>query len=236
MSVSTCDNDKQLEQTTQLTNGQTILGGNEEEKEEKKLNFLKMSGNNKRLFIMLALSVFSCGSGYSLLAPFYPLEAEKKGVSQTIIGLVFSVFSIVSFCASPIIGGMLTILGAKFVCVAGLGLAGCSSLLFGVLDKCPSGTPFIVLSFIVRVVEALGALGVVISSSSIASCQFPDNVSTVVAILAAFYCIGLMIGPTIGGLLYELGGFGLPFWAVGAAILLAGVIIFITLPPQHGKY
>ena len=46
--------------------------------------------------------------------------------------------------------------------------------------------------------------------------EFPDNVATMFAILETFFGIGMILGPTIGGALYELGGFTLPFAVLGS--------------------
>ena len=45
--------------------------------------------------------------------------------------------------------------------------------------------------------------------------EFPNNVATMFAILETFFGIGMIMGPTVGGALYELGGFTLPFVSLG---------------------
>ena len=45
--------------------------------------------------------------------------------------------------------------------------------------------------------------------------EFPNNVATMFAVLETFFGIGMIMGPTIGGALYELGGFTLPFVSLG---------------------
>ena len=48
--------------------------------------------------------------------------------------------------------------------------------------------------------------------------EFPENVATMFAILETFFGIGLIVGPTVGGALYEAGGFTLPFVSLGMSI------------------
>jgi len=60
--------------------------------------------------------------------------------------------------------------------------------------------------------------------------SFPNNVASVFALQETCIGIGMMIGPTIGGALYEAGGFGLPFWVVGAVIILCGIPVLLFLP------
>ena len=45
--------------------------------------------------------------------------------------------------------------------------------------------------------------------------EFPENVATMFAILETFFGIGMIVGPTVGGALYEAGGFTLPFVSLG---------------------
>ena len=48
--------------------------------------------------------------------------------------------------------------------------------------------------------------------------EFPENVATMFAILETFFGIGMIVGPTVGGALYEAGGFTLPFVSLGIVI------------------
>lgn len=57
---------------------------------------------------MLALSEFFGYCSYSIIAPFYPKEAEAKGMSETTIGLVFSFYALVVFLMSPIFGKLVS--------------------------------------------------------------------------------------------------------------------------------
>ncbi|CAG5122705.1 unnamed protein product [Candidula unifasciata] len=125
----------------------------------------------------------------------------------------------------------MTFLGAKFVYTCGMMVAGSTSILFGFLDKGPSGTIFVVMSFLVRTVEALGVSAFSTASFAIISNEFPNHIASVFATLETCIGIGLMVGPTIGGALYEVGGFGLPFWVVGVIIIINGLAIFTCLPP-----
>ena len=64
-------------------------------------------------------------------APFYPLEAEKKGCMPSEYGLVFGIFELTVFLVSPIIGANLNRMGMKMTLNVGIGTVGVSSILFG---------------------------------------------------------------------------------------------------------
>lgn len=196
----------------------------------KKFKFSQLSRQNKLVLALLGLANFFTGCGFSLLAPFFPQEAEKKGVSTTVTGLIFSVFQFVIFMSSPIYGNYLTRIGPKFVFVSGIFVGGTCAVLFGTLYLCPPGTPFIVICFVCRCVEALGLSAFITSALAIISNEFPNHVATVFGFLETASGIGLMAGPAIGGVLYEAGGFGLPFFVIGSLILATGCLMFLLLP------
>ncbi|KAK7502865.1 hypothetical protein BaRGS_00005814, partial [Batillaria attramentaria] len=190
------------------------------------------AGHKKWTVVMMAFANFAACTCFSLLAPFFPNEAAKKGASQTIIGLVFSCFELWIFASAPVFGSFLTRIGSRFMFISGLFVCGSCAVLFGVLDRCPPDTIFIVMCFLVRTVEALGASAFITASFAIIANEFPDHVATVFGTLETFSGLGLMVGPPIGGALFELGGFGLPFWVMGSLLIGCAFLTCLLLPSR----
>lgn len=67
----------------------------------------------------------------SLQAPFFPNEAEKKGASSTIYGLVFGVYELLIITMSPVFGKLVTKVSPKFLIECGLLICGASTIVFG---------------------------------------------------------------------------------------------------------
>ena len=66
-----------------------------------------VEGSGRRgwaLMALLAMYPFIAGFIYSLQAPFYPIEAQSKGVSVTVIGLVYGVYELASIFLSLVVG------------------------------------------------------------------------------------------------------------------------------------
>ncbi|XP_069110258.1 MFS-type transporter SLC18B1-like, partial [Argopecten irradians] len=181
------------------------------------------------LFSMGFVNFCAC-TCFSLLAPFYPTEAAKKGVSVTVVGLVFAVFEFVIFLSAPVFGNYITKIGSKFMFITGVMVCGVCAILFGLLDKCPDGNIFIIMCFLSRTIEALGASAYITASFAILSNEFPNHVATVIGSLETFSGIGLMIGPTIGSLLYEAGGYGVPFFTLGSILIVCALISAYAMP------
>jgi MFS family permease len=58
-------------------------------------------------------------SAYSSIAPFYPVEAVKKGVPAEILGFIFSGYSISMCLISPLLGKFMDSYGRKPLLIAG---------------------------------------------------------------------------------------------------------------------
>uniref|UniRef100_A0A2C9LRP1 Major facilitator superfamily (MFS) profile domain-containing protein n=1 Tax=Biomphalaria glabrata TaxID=6526 RepID=A0A2C9LRP1_BIOGL len=205
-------------------------------KAEEKFKLWALSHRKKMVVFSLVLSNFLVGCCFSLLAPFYPQEAEKKDVSNLVTGFIFSSFELTIFVSSPVFGNFMTRIGPRFMLIAGLLTAGSCAVLFGTLDRCPPGTPFIIISFACRCVEALGFSAFITSGFAIISSEFPKNVGTVFALLETADGIGLMVGPALGGALYELGGYGLGFYVLGGLTLATGGIMIFLLPETQDAH
>ncbi|KAK5917504.1 hypothetical protein CgunFtcFv8_012389 [Champsocephalus gunnari] len=131
--------------------------------------------------ISVASVNFSSMICYSILGPFFPTEAVKKGASQTLIGLIFGCYAVFNLIASLIMGKYIVQIGAKFMLVAGLFVSAGSTIMFGLLIHAPPGAPFIALCFVVRSVDAVGFAAACTSSFAITAQIFPNNVATVLS-------------------------------------------------------
>ena len=64
-----------------------------------------------------------------------------------------------------------------------------------------------------------------------------DSKARVYSLVEASYGAGVMFGPSLGGFLYELGGFLLPFLLLGCAFLVVSSAAFAALQqPEECKY
>lgn len=110
--------------------------------------------------------------------------------------------------------------------ISGLGLAltGLSTATFGLLTYLPK-YQFITGSLILRILESLGATAFATSSYSFVSVCFPDHTATMFATLEMFFGLGVIVGPIVGGILYDFAGFLLPFFIQGTIIAISGIVL-----------
>jgi len=166
----------------------------------------------------------------SMQAPFYPREAVSKGLKVWHFGLVFGAFEITVFLVSPIIGASIKKIGVKRTLNVGIGAVGLILVAYGCLGLLHSGSLFLGLSMVLRVLEACGNSAFLTGSFSAIAREFPDKVASMFAMIELFFGIGEIVGPVIGGALYEVGGFTLPFAVMGSLLFLSSIFIYFVLP------
>ena len=189
-------------------------------------NLSSLTSRNKYILAMLCASDLVTGVNFSLPAPFYPRQAADKGVSLSLTGFILSSFPL-AFCLSSLVfGNIIKKTGStKLFYTAGLLVLGSCSIVFGFLHQMPTFASFVGLSFLTRLLEGAGMSAFFVSSSAVMIQDFPLQVSSVFAARHTCQGLGNIVGPAVGGLLYELGGFGLPFWTVGAITVCLGVCV-----------
>ncbi|XP_017781207.1 PREDICTED: MFS-type transporter SLC18B1-like isoform X2 [Nicrophorus vespilloides] len=190
----------------------------------------KFSREQKLTLASLALVDFMSFCSMSIMAPFFPREAAEKGLSDTLSGFVFSFYALVMFLTSPIFGKLTPKLGPKFLFLSGMFTAGACNLLFGMLEYIHDYTLFTTFCLIIRGLEALGASAFSTASYVFVINTFPNNIGSVLGILETFVGLGMSTGPAIGGILYSLGGFDLPFFVLGITMILIIPINVWLLP------
>ena len=62
---------------------------------------------------------------------------------------------------------------------------------------------------------------------------YPENLATINSWSATAFGVGYSTGPAIGGFLYDVGGFHLPFVAMGLANFLFAIIMILALPSKE---
>ncbi|PAA83104.1 hypothetical protein BOX15_Mlig010620g2 [Macrostomum lignano] len=103
-------------------------------------------------------------------------------------------------------------------------------MLFAFLENRPKGITFVVLVIIPRAVSAIGASILFVAAFATLASVFPDRLSTVNGVVETGLSIGYTLGPGIGGVLFDVGGFKLPLLTVGGLLLLLAFAAIVVIP------
>ncbi len=81
---------------------------------------------------------------------------------------------------------------------------------------------FLAYSYVLRVLEGIAEAASWSAVFAMLLQMFPSNVATAYSLTEASFSFSEMVGPTLGALLYSVGGFALPFELCGVLCLVTG--------------
>jgi predicted MFS family arabinose efflux permease len=191
-----------------------------------------MSPNHSR---SLAVLLVTCATfidiiAYSIAVPVLPDLSRRLGATPTMIGLLFGSFGVTLLAVSVPMGAVSDRVGRRLPLVAGMIALAAASALFAVSRSLP-------WLFAARMVQgaADGATWVV-GLALIADLYGPAERGRVMGYAMSGTNVALVVGPSIGGWLYAIGGVALPFLFVAAISLLCALgFALMQLAPAPAK-
>lgn len=171
---------------------------------------------------LVTLGTFTDLLAYSIAVPVLPDMTARLGASPTMIGLLFASFGVTLLGVSIPIGALSDRIGRRGPLVAGLLLLAASTLAFAYASSVP-------WLFAARLLQgAADAITWGVGFALVADLYGPSERGRVMGLVMSGSNLGFMLGPSIGGWLYESGGATLPFLLV-TALALVGAIGFLWL-------
>ena len=166
---------------------------------------------------LVTLATFTDIVAYSVAVPVLPDLSRKLGASPTTIGLLFASFGVTLLTVSIPMGAVSDRFGRKGPLVGGMLALAAATLLFAYSDG-------LLWLFAARLVQgAADAVTWVVGFALIADRFGPEERGRVSGIVMSGTSAAVMIGPTIGGWLYEIGGIRAPFLAVAALAFVSAI-------------
>jgi len=177
------------------------------------------------------------GVSLSLLSPFYPSEALSKGVSVSQSGLVMGMAFIATIVFTPFCGKYIHTLGARKFLVLGACVCGVGNLTFGFLNKVNGSSAFFWSSLLIRIVVAAGESAMTPAAYALAGQQVHrKDQGKAISLAESCFGAGTIFGPSLGGFLYEAGGFQTPFLVAGLSLLSLAGICALLLEDKSDLY
>ena len=162
------------------------------------------------------------GMAYSIVAPLFPSVAEKHGINEEILGYLISISALVSFCVSPFVPLIIKKFGRIFILYTSTFIEATCVLLYGFFNYIPSHHSFIIISFTIRIIHGFfcGIVSIIIYSI-ISSISTDEEIQLALGYMEVAWCIGLSAGPLFASIFYKIGGFTLPFLALGCLLYIS---------------
>jgi DHA1 family solute carrier family 18 vesicular amine transporter 1/2 len=176
----------------------------------------------------VTFATFTDMVAYSIAVPVLPDLGRNLGASPTTIGLLFASFGVTLLTVSIPMGAVSDRVGRRGPLVAGMLALAISTLLFAFAETLP-------VLFAARLAQgAADAVTWVVGLALLADVYEPSERGRVTGIVMAGTSFAFMIGPSLGGWLYQLGGMRLPFVIVAAmAMAAAAAFVVFAEPLQH---
>src|SRR5438552_6865251 len=168
---------------------------------------------------------------YSIAVPVLPDLSTRLGASPTIIGLLFGSFGVTMLLVSMPMGAVSDRIGRRGPILGGLVALAASTLLFAYATALPA-------LFAARLVQGAGdAITWVVGFALVADMYAPAERGRVTGIILGGASAAYMIGPSIGGWLYEIGGIRMPFLVTTAmAVVTVAGFMWLRLPDHHASH
>jgi DHA1 family solute carrier family 18 vesicular amine transporter 1/2 len=167
---------------------------------------------------------------YSVGVPVLPDFATRFNAGPTTIGLLFASFGISLLMLSVPMGSVSDRFGRKRPMIGALLLLAISTVAFAYAQS-------LAMLFVARILQgAADAMTWIVGFAMIADLYSPEERGRAMGLAMAGSTAGLIVGPVLGGWLYEIGGMRLPFLIV-AALAVADMMVFALVAPDtkgHG--
>jgi len=183
----------------------------------------------KKVFPILAVSIFSAMLGVGLVSPLLPLYAQDLGASGLELGMIFAGYGISNSILTPIMGRLSDRRGRKlFLCI---GLAGYAFISLGYVWAANVSQ-----LTLVRVIQGVaGAMILPIAMAYVGDLSPKGEEGKWMGYASAAFFGGFGIGPLLGGALAERFGMNTSFYSMGCLCLLAFLVAVLFLPESRQR-
>ena len=181
----------------------------------------------KKVFPVLALSIFASMLGIGIIVPLLPLYADNLGATGIWLGVIFAGFSIARTITTPIAGRLSDRRGRKLL--LSIGLLGSAIISVGYLSDSLWG-----LTLVRFLHGAAAGLIQPVAQAYVGDLSPKGEEGKWMGYFYAAFFAGFGCGPLMGGLLTDHFGMNVSFFAMGGFNLLAFLIVAFLLP-EIGK-
>lgn len=177
--------------------------------------------------VLVTLATFTDILAYSIAVPVLPDLGTRLGASPTMIGLLFASFGLTVLATSIPMGALSDRMGRRGPLVFGAMLLAAATVLLAFADS-------LALLFAARLAQgAADAVTWVVGFALLADLYASDERGRAMGWVMSATTFGFMIGPTLGGWLYEHGGPTVPYLLVAALSAVAALGFLWLRPADH---
>jgi MFS family permease len=178
-----------------------------------------------RIVVVVAFALFMDYLIYGLLIPLVPYSPARV-TSEAELGLLYTGYSVGVLVATPLCGWLGDRLGYRRLMLWGVFLSAAALAVIGVV-------PHLHLLFLGRVLQGGAAAASWTAGLALIAEHYPRQRVEMMGLALMGSTVGSLLGPAIGGSLYEVGGYALPFLVTGALVAVDAGLVLLLLPRRH---
>ncbi len=185
-----------------------------------------LNTNRKKALFVVTLAVFTDMFIHGMIVPILPIYAASLGISQTALGFLFGSYALALLITTPIFGMISDKLGRRGPMLWGiLGLAA-ATLLFAFANT----FWFLLLA---RILQGCAAAITWTAGLALLADFYPsEERGQAMGIALSGQAIGILVGPSMGGWLYQIGGYMFPFFVAAGMAVLDGLLRLLLLKEE----
>lgn len=182
---------------------------------------------------IIFLTVFIDLMGFGIVIPLLPFYAQSLGAGGVEVGLLLSIFSLMTFIFMPVWGRLSDRFGRRPMLLVTIAISTIGYVLFSIAGS------FIVL-LIARTLAGIGNANLSVAQAYIADITPAEQRSKGMGMIGAAFGLGFVFGPLIGGI-FSAEEFGpwkytLPGWVATALSLLNFIsVLALVKETRHVK-
>lgn len=189
---------------------------------------MQRAGSRLVAVALVTLGTFTDLLAYSIAVPVLPDVTARLGASPTVVGLLFASFGVTLLGVSIPVGSWSDRVGRRGPLVFGMLLLAASTLAFAYATSLP-------WLFVARLLQgAADAITWGVGFALVADLYGPAERGRAMGLVMSGSNLGFMLGPSIGGWLYESGGATLPFLLVTLLAVVGAIGFLLMEVPAQG--
>ncbi|CCO09319.1 MFS transporter [Desulforamulus hydrothermalis] len=181
---------------------------------------------NRKNLVLAAVAAAVCLDTliYGIIIPILPAYSASLGASPWQIGVIFAAYSAALLAGTIPLGILSDRYGRKKIMFCGLLSLSLSTIGFALANS-------IMLLVVTRLMQGLAAAATWTAGPALVADLFsPEERGAKMGVLSAANGFGFLVGPAAGGVLYQWGGYSLPFVLCTVLAVLIGLLVLMVIP------
>jgi predicted MFS family arabinose efflux permease len=180
--------------------------------------------------MIVGVVAFSLFVDYLLYGVVTPLMAHSpfKISSEEDLALLYGAYAVSVLLMTPLFGYLGARIGVRTTIICGAALTASAALLFGVAEN-------FLFSFVARLCQGAASAAVWTGGLALVAEYYVDRRVEMIGYAFTGSTAGSVLGPVIGGALYRVGGYRLPFVVSGILAVIVVCLLVIFLPRRRSS-